>query len=118
MSSMAMPASSRAPTTWTSACGAARGRARVSLRMCSSSVTATLVVAAEQLGRALGMSVAPVDHDLDALAADLGLELVRGAPGDDLAVVDDRDGVRQLVRLLEVLRRQQERGAAPGPGSG
>ena len=50
-----------------------------------------------------------VDDDLDPLAADLRLELVGRAAGDDLAVVDDRDRVGELVRLLEVLRRQQQR---------
>ena len=51
---------------------------------------------------------AVADDDLDPLAADLRLELVRGAAGDDLPVVDDRDRVGQLVGLLEVLGRQQE----------
>lgn len=51
------------------------------------------------------------DH-LDALAARLGLELVRGAACDDLAVVDDADVVREAVRLLQVLRGEQERRAA------
>ena len=55
--------------------------------------------------------LAAMDDDLDPLAAELGLELVRGAAGDDLAVVDDRDRVGQLVGLLEVLRREQERRA-------
>jgi len=49
-----------------------------------------------------------VDHDLDALATDLRLELIRGAAGDDLAVVDDGDGVGQLVRLFQVLGCQQQ----------
>ena len=52
-----------------------------------------------------------VDDDLDPLAADLRLELVGGAAGDDLAVVDDGDLVGQLVGLLEVLGREQERRA-------
>ena len=51
------------------------------------------------------------DDDLDPLAADLRLELVGGAAGDDLPVVDDGDRVGQLVGLLEVLRRQQQRRA-------
>ena len=49
-----------------------------------------------------------VDDDLDALTADLALELVRGAPGDDLAVVDHGDGVGQLVGFLQVLGGQQQ----------
>ena len=71
--------------------------------------------------RPSGASTAPaarergavVDDDLDALAADLGLELVRGAARDDLAVVDDGDLVGELVGLLEVLRRQQQRAPSP-----
>ena len=64
----------------------------------------------EDLACALDV-VTGMDDDLDAGPADLRLELVGGAAGDDLAVVDDRDRVGQLVRLLEVLRRQQERRA-------
>ena len=47
------------------------------------------------------------ERDLEPLAADAALELVRGALGDHAPVVDDRDPVRQPVGLLEVLRRQQ-----------
>ena len=64
----------------------------------------------EDLACALDV-VAGMDDDLDAGPADLRLELVGRAAGDDLAVVDDRDRVGQLVGLLEVLRRQQERRA-------
>ena len=49
--------------------------------------------------------------DVDALPADLALELVGGAAGDRLAVVDDHDVVGEPVGLLEVLSRQQQRGA-------
>ena len=55
--------------------------------------------------------VAAMDDHLDPLPAELRLQLVGRAPGDDLAVVDDRDRVGQLVGLLEVLRRQQQRRA-------
>ena len=48
---------------------------------------------------------------LEHLAADLALELVRGALGDHPSVVDHRDPVGELVGLLEVLGRQQQRGA-------
>ncbi len=54
-----------------------------------------------------------MDDDLDPLAADLALELVCGAAGDDLAGVDHRDLVGQLVGLLEVLGREQQRRALP-----
>jgi len=46
--------------------------------------------------------------DLQALAAELGLELVGGALGDHAAVVDDDDVVGELVGLLEILGRQQD----------
>ena len=55
---------------------------------------------------------APVHDDLDALAADLRLELVRRAAGDHLAVVDHADVVREAVGLFEILRGEQQRGAA------
>ncbi len=58
---------------------------------------------------ACAIFVAPVDDDLDPLAADLRLELVRRSPGDDPAVVDDRNTVGQLVGLFEILGGQQER---------
>ena len=35
-----------------------------------------------------------------------------GSLRDELAVFEDRDGVSELVRLLEVLRRQEDRVAA------
>ena len=47
-------------------------------------------------------------HDLDGRLADLGLQLRGRALGDDLAVVDDPDPVGEHVRLLEVLRRQED----------
>ena len=53
------------------------------------------------------------DNDFDSLAADLCLELVGGTARDDLAVIDDGDRIGQLVGLLEVLRRQQERRPFP-----
>ena len=51
------------------------------------------------------------NDDLDPLAADLRLELVRGPAGDDLAVVDDGDRVGQFVGFFEVLRREEQRRA-------
>ena len=50
-------------------------------------------------------------RDLERRAPDLGLELLRRAAGDDLAVVDDRDPVGQDVGLLEVLRGEEHRHA-------
>ena len=66
----------------------------------------------ERLERAIAVGGLPED-DLDALAAELVLELVGRALGDHAAVVDDRDLVGQVVGLLEVLRRQEDRGALP-----
>ena len=49
--------------------------------------------------------------DLEDLAADVVLELVARSLGDHAAVVDHGDLVRELIGLLEVLRRQQDRRA-------
>ena len=46
--------------------------------------------------------------DLDGRPPDARLQLVRRALGDDVAVVDDPDPVREDVGLLEVLRRQED----------
>jgi hypothetical protein len=54
-----------------------------------------------------------LDADDEQLgAAHLALEAARVAAGDDRAVVDDDDLVGEPVGLLEVLRRQQQCGAA------
>ena len=83
MSSIAMPASSRSRTTWTRR-WAPPLAGTVSRRVCSSTRAVALAVAGEQLGRA--GDVGPrVDDDLDPLAADLRLQLVGGAAGDDPA---------------------------------
>ncbi len=52
-----------------------------------------------------------LDDDLDALAADLGLQLARRALCDGATVVDDDDVVGELIGLFEVLGGQQQRGA-------
>ena len=51
---------------------------------------------------------------LDARAADLGLERLGRALGDDAAAVDDPDAVREHVGLLEVLGREEDGHAAVG----
>ena len=48
------------------------------------------------------------DCDFDPIPADPVLQLVGGAFRDHTPGVDDRDAVRQLVRLLEVLRGEQD----------
>jgi hypothetical protein len=58
-----------------------------------------------------GEPVARLDDDLDALTADLRLELVGGALGDRPAMVDDHDPVREPIGFLEVLGGEQQRGA-------
>ncbi len=54
--------------------------------------------------------VGSLELDLDALAADAVLELVRRAGGDHPAVIDDRDRVGQAIGLVQVLGRQQHGG--------
>ena len=59
-----------------------------------------------------GLELVGVRHrEDDGGLARLVLELERRALGDDPAVVDDDDAVGELVGLLEVLRRQQQRRA-------
>ena len=48
----------------------------------------------------------------DVTAGDEPLELVRSALGDQLPVVEERDPVGELVRLVQVLRRQEDGDAA------
>ena len=55
---------------------------------------------------------------LDRRPADLGLQLRRGALGDELAAVDDPDPVGERVGLLEVLGGEEDRHAVRrGPGA-
>ncbi len=87
--------------------GASHGRdrdpARVLVDRCRS-------VGCQQLGDPAEQR-AVVHDDLDPLAADLALELVCCAAGDDLAGIDHGDLVGQLVGLLEILGREQQRRA-------
>ena len=53
------------------------------------------------------------DLEVDEVAGDLRLEVVRGVAGDDLAVVDDDDAVAELVGLVEVVRGEEDGRAAP-----
>src|SRR5437868_10604692 len=52
------------------------------------------------------------DAERDDVACDGTLQFLGRALGDDLAVVDDRDTVAQRVRLVEVVRGEEHRGAA------
>src|SRR2546422_7665772 len=49
------------------------------------------------------------DPDRDDVRADRGLQLRGTSLGDDLAQVDDRDALAELVRLFHVLGRQEDR---------
>ena len=88
------------------------------MRVCCSTLALALAEAGEQASVGVGESVPVVHDDLDALAAGLRLELVGGAAGDDLAVVDDADVVREVVGLLQVLGGEQQGGAARRPVPG
>ena len=70
----------------------------------------TSTLAAEQLGEPLERGAVGGD-DVDALLADLRLQLRGRAGGDLAAVVDQHDAVGERVGLFEVLRRQQQRDA-------
>ena len=63
-----------------------------------------------RLGR---RDVGALDRYRHDVVTHLGLQLLRRALGDDLAVVDDRQAIAQLVGLLEVLRGE-EHGRAAG----
>ena len=58
--------------------------------------------------RCLDLGAVGVGLDDDHVAADRSLQRVGCVLGDDAAVVDDADAVRELVRLLEVLRREED----------
>ena len=58
-----------------------------------------------------GLGVGLGQRDLEARAAHLRLQLPRRSVGDRPTVVDHHDPVGQLVGLVEVLSREQERGA-------
>ena len=66
----------------------------------SAAISASAAIARVGVGAGL-------ERDLESLAADAVLELVRRALGDHVAVVDDHDLVGEAVGLLEVLRGQQ-----------
>jgi len=55
-----------------------------------------------------GLSVRLCELDGDRVAAERTLELLGRALGDDPAARDDREAVGQAVRLLEVVRRQED----------
>ena len=56
-------------------------------------------------------------HELEDVAADPALQLLGGALGDHLAVIEDDDRVGQLVGFVEVLGGQQDGRAARPPAT-
>jgi hypothetical protein len=54
---------------------------------------------------------AGAQRELEPRSADLALQLRRGAPGDDAAVIDHDDAVRELVGLVQILGGEQQRDA-------
>ena len=81
--------------------GAPPAAATVTRRSCSSTVRRPAPAARAARPRSAGVA----DDDLDPLAADLALQLVGGAAGDDPALIDDGD------------RRRPARRPPPGTGS-
>jgi hypothetical protein len=63
-------------------------------------------------GRGFGLGL---QGDVEPLAADLVLQLVGAALGDQAALVDHRDPVGEAVRLVQVLGGEQDGGAAGDP---
>ncbi len=78
----------------------------------SASTTGSLPVHSPTIAAAWSRRVGVDDDDVDVVAADLPLERAGVAAGDDPAAVDDDDVVGEALGLVEVLRRQQQRGAA------
>ena len=71
---------------------------------------AQLAEAGDDLARPLQVDVAG-EHEVEVGAADLGLQRGGRARGDDPPGGDDPDPVGELVGLLEVLRREEDRRA-------
>src|SRR4029077_13214349 len=71
------------------------------------------VVQAGLVGGGLALGDGELD---DVVAAQPGDQLARGAQGDDLAVVDDRDAIAKALGLVHVVRRQQDGAAAATDG--
>ena len=57
-------------------------------------------------GDPAGFGVSQLDQH--GIPAQVRLEVVGGAAGDDATTVDDRDATRQAIGLLQVMRRQQD----------
>ena len=68
--------------------------------------------------RGEGVGVGAGQRRADGAAGGERLDLGAGAVGDDPAVADQHDPVGVLVRLLEVVRREQHRAAALGVARG
>ena len=82
-----------------------------SLGTCSVSASSSASAHVEQRARR-GEAARVGEAQADVAVVQAALELLRRAGGDDRAVVEDRDPVRELVRLVEVLGGQEDRHAA------
>ena len=90
--------------------GRHRGRAVLGPGAQESAVDAEPAQARQALEGREGVAVARLDQlDLDGVAAQLALELLRRPLGDNTPAVDDREPRSEAVGLLEVVRRQQDR---------
>ena len=112
ISSTAIEASSRQPITAASSAGPPGARA-VTCRPPGSS-RAGLSVTRSRICPTAPTSAGSVTATLDDVLADAGLELAERAGRDDPAVIDHHDLVGQLVGFVEVVRGQQDVGAARG----
>ena len=113
MSSTSTPASSSARSAATASPG--RCRAGVQRRRPSLAIVTEPTLNRPSASAAPACGAASVTS---ARAATRRLELVRGATRDHPAVVDDHDVVGEGVRLIEVLRREEHRGAVVGRARG
>src|SRR5262249_56991661 len=68
---------------------------------------------AERLGRRFQVMRAG-ELQLDVPAGDAALELLGAALGDDPALVEDRDPIGEMIRLVQVLRGEEDRDATGG----
>ena len=104
--STSMPASSSARTTGAIA-RAPSGRAQHQAAAVALGAVAVRGDDRHRLGAPRGVD----QLDVQMRVADALLEVVRRALGDDVPAVDDADAVGELLGLLEVLRREEDRRA-------
>ena len=91
-----------------------RGSSRGPLRTCASTPPSTGRIrvtpsSSRSSRRAERLQIAVGLHGHDRVGADALLQRLRRVEGEDPAVVHDRDAVAELVGLLHVVRREQDR---------